>query len=136
MLTGFADPCSGSVFFPLGAPSVGLDGNAYVITSPFAIVDPPGCPSLPLPYEVTAELGDVADGHYTVAWIIGPLNVAGAFDVSSGVLQVAASPVPTLTPLALSVLVATMNLAGLALFRRQRFTAVRGTPRGHNPLRS
>lgn len=122
VLVGSADPCSGSVVFPLGVSSVDLIGNEYDINSFFAILDPPACPSPPQPYEVTASLGNVADGHYTVLWTAGPVNVRDAFDVRSGVLQPSANNVPALTPPALLVLFTMIAAAGLALLRRQEWS--------------
>jgi hypothetical protein len=120
ILDGLVEPCAGSVIFPMGVPSVGVNGNEFDITSFFVILDPAGCPSPPQPYEVTASLGTLVDGHYTVVWTIGPLIVRGAFDVSAGVLQFTANSVPTLTPFALTVLFAMIALAGVALRRQRR----------------
>ena len=92
VLEGLAEPCFGSVVFPMDVSSVGRNGNEYDITSLFAVLDPKGCPSPPQPYEVIAPLGTVADGEYTVVWISGPLNVCGTFRVSAGVLQTAGAP--------------------------------------------
>jgi hypothetical protein len=121
VLVGSADPCSGSVVFPLGVPSVDLNGDEYDINSLFGILDPLACPSPPQPYEVPASLGNVADGHYTVLWTVGPVNVRGMFDVRSGVLQPTANDVPALTLPALSVLSIMIAVTGLALLRRQRW---------------
>jgi hypothetical protein len=120
VLAGSAEPCSGSVIFPMGVSSVSLNGNEFDINSFFAILDPPACPSPPQPYEVTASLGNVADGHYTVVWTVGPMNVPGAFDVTSGLLQFTTNTVPTLTLSALSILVAMIAVVCLSLLRRQR----------------
>jgi len=114
-LAGFVDPCKGSVIFPMGVSSVISDGNEYDITSFFAILDPPPCPDVPQPYEVTALLGLAADGHYAVAWTVGPMIVRGTFDVRSGVLQPAATDVPTLTYPALLGLFAMIAITGLAV---------------------
>ena len=120
VLAGAVDPCAGSVIFPMGVPSVSVNGHEFDITSLFVIADPPGCPSPPQPYEITASLGTLADGHYTVVWTIGPLIVRGAFDVTSGLLQLSANTVPTLTAPALLVLLTMIALAGLALLQRER----------------
>ena len=119
VLVGSADPCSGSVVFPIGVSSVDLNGNEFDITSFFAILDPPPCPFPPQPYEVTASLGTIADGHYAVVWTVGPVNVLGAFEVRSGILQLPADPVPTLTRPGLLILFALVAVAGLALLRRR-----------------
>lgn len=120
VLAGSVDPCSGSNQFPWGPTTVNLTGNAYDLDTFFIILDPPPCPHSPQPYEVTASLGNLGDGHYTVVWTVGSLSVRGAFDVRSGILQLAANTVPTLTPPALSILLALIALAGLALLRRRR----------------
>ena len=122
-LTGFADPCNGSIVFPIGASSVTLNGSEYDISSSFAILDPPPCPFIPQPYQVVASLGLVADGHYEVVWTIGPLIVRGAFDVVSGALQPLATDIPTLTVPAMAALfamVAMLALTSLARPRRKR----------------
>jgi hypothetical protein len=119
-LAGSVDPCTGSNHFPMGAATVGLNGNAYAINSFFVILDPPPCPAAPQAYEVTASLGIPADGHYTVTWTVDPLIVTGTFDVSAGVLQVATQAVPTMTLPALASLIAMVTLMGHALFRRRR----------------
>jgi hypothetical protein len=120
VLDGAVDFCKGSVVFPMGVSSVALNGNEYDITSSFSVLDPPPCPDLPQSYEVTASLGNVADGHYTVVWAAGSLNVRGTFDVRSGLLLPATSNVPMLTLPALSVLFTMIAWTGLALLRRQR----------------
>lgn len=66
VLTGSVEPCSGSNIFPLGVSSVGVNGNEFDITSFFGVLDPLFCPSPPQHYKVTASLGTLADGHYTV----------------------------------------------------------------------
>src|SRR5215467_9751397 len=81
-LAGTIDPCKGSHYFPMGAPSVVLAGREYDITSMFAIIDPPPCPDVPSHYEITASLGTVADGHYTVVWTVGGLIVTGTFNMN------------------------------------------------------
>lgn len=99
VLTGSASPCAGSVIFPIGVASVTLTGNEYDISSSFAILDPPLCPSPPQTYNVSATLGTVPDGHYTVVWTIGTLTVRGMFDVAAGVLQgVPVTKLERLTP--------------------------------------
>jgi len=119
VLVGSVDPCKGSVVFPMGVSSVVLIGNEYDITSLFAILDPLPCPDMPQPYEVTASLGRVADGNYTVVWTVGSMNVRGEFVVTSGVLLPTAINVPTLTLPALWVLFTMIAVTGVALLRRQ-----------------
>jgi hypothetical protein len=119
VLVGSVDPCKGSVVFPMGVSSIVLIGNEYDITSFFAILDPPACPDIPQPYEVTASLGYVADGNYTVVWTVGSMNVQGVLAVMSGVLLPAASNIATLTLPALSVLFTMIAVTGVALIRRQ-----------------
>jgi hypothetical protein len=121
VLTGSAEPCDGDVIFPMGVKSVDVSGNAFHITSLFAIVDPPGCPSPPQPYQVTASLGTLADGHYTVVWTVGSLIVRGEFDVIAGAL----GPVRAVPALALPGrlgLFAMLALTGLALLRRRQLS--------------
>ena len=133
LLVGKVDPCNGSVIFPMGTPSVAQDGNEFDITSPFAIADPPGCPSPPRPYEVTAALGNVPDGQYAVAWTAGPVVVRGEFGVAGGALQAPAIAVPTLGPAGVLALVALMIAAGgSGLVRRRESSSVIGprTTRG------
>jgi hypothetical protein len=113
-LDGWADPCNGSVIFPLGTPFVAPMGSEFDVLSPFAIADPPGCPLLPQPYQIGALLGTLADGNYTVVWTAGPLVVRADLSVVGGILAVPAAPVPTLGApaiLALMVLLATVVLA-------------------------
>jgi hypothetical protein len=122
-LTGFADPCNGSIVFPIGASSITLNGSEYDISSSFAILDPPACPFIPQPYQVVASLGVAADGHHEVMWTIGPLVVRGAFDVVSGVLRPLATDIPTLTVPAMAALfamIAMIALTNLARVRRKR----------------
>jgi hypothetical protein len=119
-LAGSVDPCTGSNHFPMGPASVGLNGNEYAINSFFVILDPLPCPATPQAYEVTAELGTPADGHYTVTWTVDPLVVTGAFEVNAGVLQAGTHAVPTSTLPALSSLIAMVVLIGHVLFRRKR----------------
>jgi hypothetical protein len=118
VLDGSVDPCSGSVIFPMGVPSVSVNGNEFDITSLFVIADPPGCPHPPQPYELTAPLGSLADGHYIVVWTIGPLIVRGMFDVQSGLLQQGPNTVPTLTLPALLVLLAMIAFTGRHYFHK------------------
>jgi hypothetical protein len=118
VLLGAAEPCSGSVIFPIGESSVDLDGSEYDIATGFVILDPPGCPSPPQPYAVTASLGTVADGRYMVTWTVGPLVARAVFEVRAGILQIAATAVPTLSLLGLSTLFVIIALAGLTLLRR------------------
>lgn len=118
ILSGFADPCSGSNIFPMGTPAVALAGTEYDITSMFVILDPPPCPHSPFPYTATAALGSVADGHYTVVWTIGPVIVRGEFDIRSGVL-LAAAPIPALSFPALAGLIALVACVALVALRRR-----------------
>jgi hypothetical protein len=118
-LAGTIDPCHGSLYFPMGVPTIVLTGREYDITSPFAIIDPP--PDVPSHYEVTASLGTVADGHYIVVWTLGAMIITGTFDVSSGVL-LEASPIPTLTLPALIALASLLALVGLVRLRERRAT--------------
>jgi hypothetical protein len=121
VLTGSVEPCSGSSIFPLSVSSIGVNGNEFNITSFFAVLDPLFCPSPPQHYEVTASLGTLGDGHYTVVWTAGPLIVHGEFDVRSGVLGLTARPVPTLTLSGLIALCTMMiAVAGLTLLRRRQ----------------
>lgn len=117
-LVGAVDPCNGSVIFPMGTPSVDSNGNEFDITSPFAIADPPGCPTPPQPYEVSATLGTLADGTYTVVWTAGPLIVRGEFSVAAGVLDVPAAPVPTLDDSSMLVLIALLGVAASRALHR------------------
>jgi hypothetical protein len=120
VLAGSVDPCQGSNQFPFGPSTVSLNGNEYDINTFFIILDPPPCPDIPAPYEVTASLGIAGDGHYTVVWTVGALNVLGTFDVRSGILQLTPNTVPVLTSPWLSILFAMIALTGLALLRRQQ----------------
>ena len=120
ILAGTVDPCSGSLLFPLGPPSIVRSGNEYAIVSPFAILDPLACPSPAQAYEVTALLGNLADGHYVVAWSIGPAQVRATFDVRSGLLQAATIPIPALDLPLLVVLFALTLTTGCGLLRRRR----------------
>jgi hypothetical protein len=119
-LSGAADPCRGSPVFPIGVISISRNGNEYDIASSFAVLDPPLCPDMPQLYEVAASLGSVPDGHYTVVWTIGPLTVAGAFDVRAGVLHFVTNAVPALTLSALSSIVAVIALIGVGSLRERR----------------
>jgi len=124
-LAGIIDPCKGSHYFPMGVPSVVLAGHEYDITSPFAIIDPPPCPDVPSHYEITASLGTVPDGHYTVVWTVGGLIVTGTFNVNAGVL-LAASPIPTLSVTALMGLAILIALAAFLRVRGRRLARTRG----------
>ena len=117
VLTGWAEPCAGDVIFPMSVRSIDLIGHAFDITSFFAILDPPSCPSPPQPYQVTASLGTLADGHYTVVWTAGSLIVSGEFDVIDGVLDGRVRAVPALAVSGRFALFAMFTLTGLALLR-------------------
>lgn len=119
VLTGSVEPCAGEVIFPMGVSSVDVSGNEFDITSFFAILDPPSCPSPPQPYQVTASLGTLADGHYTVVWTAGSLIVRGEFDVIAGALEIPGRAVPALGLPARFGLFAMLALTGLALLRRR-----------------
>ena len=75
------------------------------------IADPPGCPSPPQPYEVSAALGVLADGSYVVEWTLGPSIVQGAFSITARALEVPVAPVPALGAYALLILVASLGVA-------------------------
>jgi hypothetical protein len=87
LLVGSADPCNGAVIFPMGTPSVAQNGNEFDITSPFVIANPPGCPSPPQPYEVTAALATVPEGQNVVVWTVDGFDVRASFNVVGTVLQ-------------------------------------------------
>jgi hypothetical protein len=121
VLTGAAEPCAGEVIFPMSVRSVDVSGNAFDITSFFAILDPATCPSPPQPYQVTASLGTLADGHYTVVWTSGSVIARGEFDVIAGAL----GPVRAVPALALPGqlgLFGMLALTGLALLRRRHLS--------------
>ena len=119
LLVGSVDPCAGSIIFPMGTSSVSLDSNEFVITTSFVIADPPRCPWPPQPYEVSAALGTVTDGQYTVVWTVGSLVVHGGFGIESGQLQAGATPVPTLNFRTLFALLALVGGVGIAVRRSQ-----------------
>jgi len=125
-LFGTVDPCGGSHIFPMGPSAVGRSGNQFDVSSAFSILDPPPCPHTPDPYQVSADLGPLPDGEYTVVWTVGPLVVHGAFIVLNGQLQVVATPVPALDLRALVMLLALVAGIGiLARWRAARGRAVR-----------
>jgi hypothetical protein len=117
ILEGTIDPCKGSHYFPMGVPMVALVGHEYDLTQPFAIIDPPPCPDTPSNYQVTASLGTVADGHYSVVWTVGTVVATATFDVRSGVL-LAVSPVPTLSLPLLAAMASLIALTAVLLLRR------------------
>src|SRR5258708_6484449 len=80
-LFGTVNPCAGSHIFPMSPSTVVPSGNKFDISSLFAILDPPPCPSPAAPYEVSADLGALADGEYAVLWTVGTIVVRGAFKV-------------------------------------------------------
>ena len=119
-LVGFIDACHGDHYFPMNPASVNSSGTAISISSPFAIVDPPPCPSPPGPYQVTATLGKLADGAYSVVWSVGPRNYPGAFVVQAGALVAVDVAVPALDPRFVAALVALVAIAGWWLGAQRR----------------
>jgi hypothetical protein len=128
-LVGTVDPCGGSHIFPMGPSSVGRSGNQFDVSSAFSILDPPSCPHTPDPYQISADLGALPDGEYTVVWTVGPLVVHGAFIVLNGQLQAVATPAPALDLRALVTLLALV--AGIGILARWR--EARGRPARAQP---
>jgi hypothetical protein len=114
IVDGAAAPCQGSTIYPLGAVTVTREGNAIALESTFVIADPAGCPSPPLPYEVSANLGTLDDGAYTVSWRAGPLAAGATLAILDGKLEAGIGlPVPASTPAALALLAAVLALTGV-----------------------
>lgn len=96
-------------------PSAGAVLNS-TFSSAFSILDPPSCPHTPDPYQVSADLGALPDGEYTVVSTVGPLVVRDTFIVLNGQLQAVAIPVPALDLRALVTLLALV--AGIGILAR------------------
>src|SRR5512135_95907 len=81
-------------------PTIALAANRFTITSPPVVASAllPGglCPAQTIPYSVSASLGNIPDGHYTIIWVYGPAQATAEFEVISGLLQIT-RPVPMLS---------------------------------------
>ena len=105
---------------PLAPSSAALNANQFSISSPFAVWDPiPNCNSTLFPsYTVTALLGVIPDGHYTVIWVYGSAQVTGEFDIISGILQSETLPAPSSSRVSLLGLIALLTAITALVTRR------------------
>lgn len=113
-------PVLDHISFQWGASLVNQIGNEIDVTSGFAILDPPPCPHIPDPYQVSADLGALPDGQYVAVWTVGPLVVHQVLIVFAGQLLMVATPVPTMNLPELFTLLGLVGGIGVAFLRRRR----------------